>query len=141
MLEQVLSHIHNRFERGRVDGRFTVEGGLLQVPGALVGQYVWVEGSVFSDGLHRAPVAGLVDETFDGTIWLLAVPQAVVDLADEIGAWCAANGSVLDSPYQSESFGGYSYTKASASGSDGELGLDGWQGHFRTRLIPWRKLS
>lgn len=142
MLEQVLTHIHNRFERERLDGRFSIEGGLLSVPGALTGQYVWVEGSVLNDGLHQVPATGLDDEEFDGTVWLLAVPPSLVDLADEIGGWCDANGQVADSPYQSESFGGYSYTKADAASRSGQgAGLSGWQAQFASRLNPWRKLS
>ena len=41
------------------------------------------------------------------------------------------------SPYQSESFGGYSYTKASASNGDQ---VD-WKTVFRSRLNRWRKIS
>lgn len=92
-------------------------------------------GSVFSDGLHRWPCNGLTDEEFVGTVWALAVPQAVVDLADEIAAWQAEHAKELDSPYASESFGGYSYTRVGGDGSPIT-----WRQQFKARLDPWRKL-
>ena len=72
---------------------------------------------------------------------LLAVPRAVIDLADQISEWVADNSDVLDSPYQSESFGGYSYTKASGSTSSDGSSLSGWEAQFRGDLDPWRKMS
>lgn len=136
MLERVLRHIHNRFEREALSGTFTVSSGTLTVEGAQEGQYLWLEGSVFNDGLHQYPTSGLTDEEFEGRVVLLAVPQAVQDLAGRISEWVEANAEALDSPYQSESFGGYSYSKA--SGSDGGAG---WEAHFAADLDPWRKMS
>ena len=137
MLEEVLLHLNNRFERARVDGDFAVEDGRIAVDGLQEGQYFWVEGSVFNDGLHRHPATDMDDEEFCGRVCLLAVPRAVIDLADEIEGWCGANAEALDSPYQSESFGGYSYSKG---GGDGAAGAATWQSHFATRLNAWRKL-
>lgn len=139
MLEQVLTYIHNRFECGLASGTFTVEGGELETP-ALDGQYVWIEGSVFNDGLHKAPLEGLRDETFNGTVYLLAIPSAVIDIAEEISDWQTRHADILDGPYQSESFGGYSYSKETSSGG-GDASHNGWRAHFGARLIPWRKLS
>ena len=79
----------------------------------------------------------LEDETFDGSIWALAIPKAVVDLAGEIAAWQEKYGAVTASPYTSESFAGYSYTK---SGGADAGGSGGWQAAFRARLNPYRKL-
>lgn len=141
MLEQVLRHIHNRFDYAYLSGTFEVSSGTFEVDGAQQGQYLWIEGSVFNDGLHQYPLEGLTDEEFDGRVVLLAVPKAVQDIADEAAAWIAENAEVLDSPYQSESFGGYSYTKASdGSASDGSS-LTGWAAKFADRLAPWRKMS
>lgn len=139
MLEEVLRFINNRFEHGSVEGSFAVEGGGLPIESALDGQYFWVEGSALNDGLHQYPATDMSDEQFDGTVWLLAVPRAVVDIADEAEQWCAANAEVVDSPYQSESFGGYSYSRA---GSDGgaRTPYAAWQSHFGARLRPYRKL-
>lgn len=147
MLEQVLRHINNRFDQdalGRpcrsASGSWSAAGGTLDVPWLKEGQYFWVEGSALNDGLHLHPADDMADEEFDGRVVALAIPGPVVELAEEIGEWCDANAKVLDSPYASESFGGYSYTKATGgSGGDGAGG--GWQGHFAERLRPYRKLS
>lgn len=135
MLEELLVEIHNWFECDYLAGELTVMDGELTLPHGFVkkGQYYRIVGSVFNDGLHQYPTSDLTDEVFDGEVWALAVPKAVVDIATEIDVWRKANP---DSAYTSESFGGYSYTKAAAS--------DGmpvrWQDAFRRRLNRWRKL-
>lgn len=140
MLERVLRYIHNRFEGGSPqEGTYTVP---CELPLA-DGQYYWVEGSVLNDGLHRHPADDLEPETFAGRIVPLAVPKAVVELADDIEAWCYANEKALSGPYASESFGGYSYTLATGSsgGSGPSMGGEAWQERFAPRLRQWRKLS
>lgn len=66
------------------------------------------------------------------------VPKEVVDLSAEIQDWISNNADTINSPYQSESFGGYSYTKAIAS--TGKLSTD-WQNHFAGKLNRWRRLT
>lgn len=139
MLEQVLRHLNNWFLVEIREGTFTVENGSITLPFLLTNQYFRICGSVFNDGLHQYPAVDLTDETFTGTVWVLAVPKAVVSLAEDIAAWEEKNGEAVASPYQSESFGGYSYTKRS-SGNDGSA-LNGWQGAFKSRLNDWRKLK
>ena len=150
MLEAVLEYLKNWFERDPVtrmrrvySGRLTASGGALSgVPEgfAVPGQRVRVRGSRLNDGLHDWPCSDLADEAFDGEVWALSVPKAVTDLADEVAAWCAEHGDAQNSPYASESFGGYSYTKATASGSQAGAGGSTWQSVFAARLAPWRKL-
>ena len=139
MLEQVLLHLNNWFLVDIHEGTFTVENGSIALPFLQNGQYFRVCGSVFNDGLHQYPATDLTDETFTGTVWALAVPKAVVSLAEDIAAWQEKNGEAVASPYQSESFGGYSYTKRSAGSDSGTL--NGWQDAFRGRLNDWRKLK
>lgn len=112
MLETVLQNLNNWFlvPDGVHAGEFTVQGGQLTLPFLQTGQYFRVVGSVFNDGLHQYPVADLTDETFTGSVWALAVPKAVIELAEEIDAWQTKNGD--PGPFTSESFGGYSYSKA-----------------------------
>ncbi len=143
MLEEVLRYLNNRFDAdangrpyGSVSGRIAISDGALDACGLLAGQWYWVEGSILNDGLHQHPAADLSDEEFDGRIVFLAVPKAVCAIAEEARAWCADNAAVIQSPLQSESFGGYSYTKAQASGSQAA-----WQAQFGARLRPWRKIS
>ena len=139
MLEQVLRHLNNWFLVEIHEGTFTVENGSIALPFLQTNQYFRICGSVFNDGLHQYPSTDLTDETFTGTVWALAVPKAVVTLAEDIAAWQEKNGEAVASPYQSESFGGYSYTKRSAGNDSGTL--NGWQDAFRGRLNDWRKLK
>ena len=140
MLEQILTELHNWFQRDIFPGAYTIQDGGIVLPFLRDGQYFRILGSVFNDGLHRygPDMELLQDETFEGAVWALAVPRAVVDLAEEITVWRERYGNVLDSPYTSESFGGYSYTKASGAGDS--AGAGGWQAAFRARLNPYRKL-
>lgn len=140
MLEQVLSEIHNWFQVDIRRGTYTIQDGGIALPFLRDGQYFRICGSVFNDGLHQyGPAMELLqDEAFDGAVWALAVPKAVVELAGEIEAWQKKYGAVLVSPYTSESFGGYSYSKASGAGDS--TGSGGWQAAFRARLNPYRKL-
>ena len=139
MLEQVLRHLNNWFLVEIHEGTFTVENGSIALPFLQTNQYFRICGSVFIDGLHQYPAVDLTDETFTGSVWALAVPKAVIDLSVEIEAWQEKNGEAVASPYQSESFGGYSYTKRGVGNDSGTL--SGWQDAFRIRLNNWRKLK
>lgn len=140
MLEQILTHIHNWFQIGIYPGTYTISDGGITLPFLQDGQYFRIVGSLFNDGLHQyGPSMELLrDETFDGAVWALSVPKAVVELAVEIAAWREKYKGTVESPYTSESFGGYSYTKASGAGDS--TGSGGWQAAFRVRLNPYRKL-
>ena len=120
MLEEVLRHLNNWFlmPDGIHEDTYKVEGGTLALPFLANSQYFRIIGSVFNDGLHQYPATDLTDETFDGFVWALAVPKQVISLADEISAWQTKNSTA--GPFVSESFGGYSYTRATnASGLAG----------------------
>lgn len=134
MLEQVLRHLNNWFVVDVHDGSFVVDGGGITLPFLQDGQYFRVVGSVFNDGVYQYP-AELKDETFCGEIWALSIPRDVLELTKEIEAWQEKNGEAAASPYASESFGGYSYSKANGNGAGG------WQGAFRARLNDWRKIK
>ena len=139
MLEQVLMHLKNWFlvPGGIHEGTYTIEDGGITLPFLVNGQYFRICGSVFNNGLHQYPASDLKVETFDGAVWALAVPQAVIELAAEIEEWQKKNGDASVSPYQSESFGGYQYSKATDSATGGAVT---WQSAFRSRLNAWRKL-
>lgn len=148
MLEKAMRYVNNRFDRdgngnwvGSKSGAFSVSGGALEIAGVPEGQYFWVEGSVLNDGLHRMGDTDMADEEFEGRVVLLRVPRDFVELCEEIAAWQEANADVLDSPLQSESFGGYSYSKASGGSQGNETPAAGWQLHFGAQLRPFRKLS
>ena len=140
MLEQVLRHLNNWFLVEIHEGTFTVENGSITLPFLLTNQYFRIVGSVFNDGLHQYPAVDLTGETFTGSVWALAVPKAVVALAEDIAAWEEKNGESVLIPYTIESFGGYRYTKASGGKADTSA-VTGWQDAFRGRLNDWRKLK
>ena len=142
MLETLLRHLNNWFlvPDGVHTGTFVIENGSISLPFLASEQYFRIVGSIFNDGLHRSGAQGLVDETFEGAIWALAIPNAVRSLADEIENWQEKYGQAAASPYQSESFGGYSYTKAGA-GKSGSSSATSWQEAFKDRLNCWRKIN
>ena len=139
MLEQVLMNIRRCFpvEGGIHSGTFTIKDGGITLPFLADGQYFSICGSVFNDGLHQYNVLDLTDETFTGTIWALAIPQPIIDLANEIQKWQEKNADALSSPYSSESFGGYSYSKATDAETGGAVT---WQSAFKQQLSAWRKI-
>lgn len=154
MLTEICQEIKNWFDRGlsKWYGTITIENGTISiVPDSLGatpfvlqnGQYFRVIGSLFNDGVHQYPDTELRDEIFSGAIWAMAVPPSVMALADEIDEWQNKYGGVdttLMSPYQSESFGGYSYSKSGGGASDGQSKAGTWQGAFASRLNRWRKI-
>ena len=139
MLEQVLVNIRNWFpvKGGIHAGTFTIKDGGVTLPFLADGQYFRICGSVFNDGLHLYPATDLVDEEFSGAIWELSIPPAVIELSDEISKWQEKNGEASTSPYQSESFGGYSYSKATDAKTGGAVT---WQSAFKQQLGVWRKI-
>lgn len=141
MLEKVLTYIHNWYERDVQAGTWRIEGGTLDLQHVQPGQFYRICGSVFNDGLHQHPADDLTDEEFKGAVWALAIPPALLELVGEIEEWQAANGSAAESPFASESFENYSYTKGSAAGSSSADPSNGWQRHFMARLVPYRKLG
>ena len=144
MLTQICAEIKNYFSSNgdRIIGDFEIISGTI-VPSVSIqdGQYYRIVGSVFNDGVHQFGDESdiLIDEEkFHGAVWLMRVPKDLIDLADEIEAWQNKNGDAIASPYQSESFGGYSYTKATGTGSSS--GAYGWKDAFASRLNRYRKI-
>ena len=133
MLEAMLSYLHNWFPvKGAArSGTHRIVSGRLVFDGLQYGQYYRIQGSVFNDGLHVWDET-LADETFDGVVTPLAIPASVISLADEVTTWAAANPAT---DKVSESFGGYSYSRA--AGQSGPVG--GWQAAFAGRLQQWRR--
>ena len=153
MLTEILAYLRNWFEHAKFYGTFTIKDGTLQpqystgISFSLLepksGQYIRIIGSALNDGVYKYPVYALSDEEFDGAVWLLAVPPVILQLADDIEAWQQKNGgadSAAMSPFQSESFGGYSYSKGSGSGESGSGSVVSWMDAFKGRLAPWRKI-
>lgn len=145
MLTELCQELRNWFERKKFFGTFTIESGQIDLPdGSLQsGQYFRIVGSVFNDGVHKydpESESQLVDEVFEGAIWSMGVPPAVVDLSERISEWVTKYGDSVSSPYQSESFGGYSYQKASSGQGNANSINPTWQSVFANELNRWRKI-
>lgn len=141
MLEELMRECRNYFliPGGVHPDTYTIKDGSIALPFLRAGQYFRIVGSVLNDGVYQYGDCALRDETFDGAIWAMAVPAEFLRLEEEIKAWRTQYENAANSPFQSESFAGYSYTKSSASGNSGGS-VTGWHGVFASRLNKWRKL-
>lgn len=137
MLDCVCTEIKNFFEKEVFYGTFTIQDGVLS-PSAFLkeGQYFRIVGSMFNDGVHQNPANNLVDESFDGEIWSMAVPPVFIELVENIKKY-EESDAAKPTAYVSESFGGYSYTRP--TGDDGKV-ANSWQEVFGKQLRRWRKI-
>lgn len=145
VLSELCAELNNYFWRKKLSGSYIIQNGSIDLDEYIQdGQYFRIVGSVFNDGVHKYPATNLKDEVFKGGIWTMAVPETVIDLASDIAEWKAkyedVNSSMM-SPFTSESFGNYSYSKSSGgtSGGAGDTS-NSWQGAFASRLNKWRRL-
>lgn len=136
-MNDLCDKLNNYFEREKYTGTFTVENGSISLPFLLNGQYFRIVGSVLNDGVYKYPCSGLTDESFRGEVWAMGIPPALVALLAEINEWQTKYGETVQSPYSSESFAGYSYSKATDSQTGGAVT---WQSAFRSQLSRWRKI-
>lgn len=146
MLTELCQELRNWFDLDRYEGTFTISDGALTADFLLDGQYYRIIGSVFNDGVHKYGDASdvLDDEEFTGAVWALGIPKAVIALSEEIDTWEAKYGSPNSeamSPFSSESFGGYSYSKGSnLSAVTTANSATGWKAMFASKLNRWRKI-
>lgn len=152
MLSEICLYLKNWFDfnQPKYIGRFVILDNTITYLGGKdmdiqENQYFRIVGSVFNDGVYKNDDnLVLTDENFTGAVWLMAVPDAVIGLSAEIDDWQAKYGS-LDSenmsPYQSESFGGYSYNKSSGGNAESSGSSVGtWQSVFGARLRRYKKI-
>lgn len=118
-------------------GIFSVRNGVLDCNGVTDGQYFRIVGSLYNDGIYKAPANELTDEEFDGAVFALRIPPAFVRLADDITSWQAENGAAATGAFKSESFGGYSYDRGTDPVTGGGVS---WQSIFRREINRWRRV-
>lgn len=117
-------------------GTYTVSDGQMPPLDFLKhGQYFRIIGSTFNDGVYQYPVAGLTDEEFEGTIWAMSPPPDFIKLCEKIKAFNESDGG-KPTAYTSESFEGYSYSKATDSSGTPLR----WQKVFAKELNQYRRL-
>lgn len=144
-LDELCAEVRNYFVRDLnkdiLRGTFKVSDGRIVCPEIVTGQYYRIVDSRLNDGIHRSGYEMLDDEEFDGEVWLMRVPLDFIQLASEIEDWVSANAETLNSPYTSESFGGYSYSKPSggSAGNGGGVAYN-WKNQFASRLSRFRKV-
>lgn len=138
-LSEICADVKNYFYKEIHEGSFWIyESKIEPLDFLKEGQYFRIVGSDFNNGVWKYPDEELHDEFFTGSIWALAIPPDFIALAEEIDLWITKNasGSSANSPYITESFGGYSYTKA--TNADGQIVT--WKDVFSQRLNRYRRL-
>ena len=141
-LTEVCTYLNTLFWEKKIRGTFHIEGGAIEVPALKDGQYFCISGSTFNNGVHLYPATDLRDEDFEGEIMAMAVPETVIALTSDIEEWQAKYGTVNStnmSPFTSESFSVYSYSKQAGGGTGGGSNTT-WMDAFRDRLNPYRRL-
>ena len=139
-LTEICEYLNNYFWRSKVNVKLNITGGTFSVDFLKEGQYFRILGSDFNDGVYKYPATGLVDENFEGSIWTMAVPPTVIAIASDIKKWQDKYedvDSAAMSPFTSESYTVYSYSKGSGSSDDSS---GGWQSVFGKKLAPYRRL-
>lgn len=138
MLNELCKELNNYFDRDlpHYHGTFEIKDGKLDdtefINSIVKNQYFRITGSIFNDGIYKyTDDLKLTDELFVGSVRLMAIPKEIVDLSDEIDVYNSKYADSLASPYSSESFGGYSYSKTDKTA---------WQNVFADRLKRWRKI-
>lgn len=144
MLTEICQYLHNYFDYERHNGDITVNGGVITCNGDAI---ALEEGQYFALFRGRIPLGVFnaedgLDKTFNGSVWLMDVPKAILDADTWAKSWMEKNGSAnsdANSAFQSESFGGYSYSKGNnTTGKAGASIFDTAQ--FAQMLAPYRKL-
>lgn len=146
MLTEICQNIRNYFtaDSDKKLGQYRVSDGALVPPVSFQeGQYYRIVGSVFNDGVHRSDDILKDEDEFDGAVWLMRIPKELVDLSEEMESWIEKYGGIESpnmSPYSSESFGGYTYSKAQGYASTGGGMLNNVFAVYDARLAPYRKI-
>lgn len=136
MLTEICRHIKNYFPKEIIKGSFVIENGLLSASKDFGdGDLYLIQGSRRNDGVHVHPALCLSDEEFEGRVIKMSPPADFLKLCGEIEEWQQKNGS-FNSPFISESFGGYSYKRQESGGVAAT-----WRAVFKDRLNDFRKTN
>lgn len=146
MLTEICQYLHNYFDYERHYGDISIIGQSIFCDGKEIeiesGQYFALFRDKFVLGVYKKGDT-LTDKTFEGAVWLMDVPVSILNADTWATNWMNKNGGVdseANSPFQSESWGGYSYSKGSnSSGKIGGSVFD--QATFVRMLAPYRKLK
>ena len=144
-LNSVCAELRNYFtkDEDRKIGSYVIADGKFSPLIDFPTHYVRIVGSRLNDGVYDINDMVLEDEEFTGAIWYMSVPKDFIELVNDIELWqdkyCGVDSNLM-SPYQSESFGGYSYSKGSGGNSESSATVPTWQGTFANRLKQYRRI-
>lgn len=150
MLGMICAEIRNWFtyDCDKHIGNYEIIGGVITPSFDIPTDYIRIIGSRKNDGVYKVSdlvETPLIDEgKFHGAIWCMSVPKDFVALCDEIKEWQDKYGGadgIINNPFQSESFGGYSYSKSSGrNGTSSSESNPTWKSMFASRLNIYRKI-
>lgn len=148
MIGEICAEIKNFFtyEADKHIGDFVISDSTISPSFDFPTEYIRIIGSRLNDGVHKKKNGSfqLQDESFHGAIWVMSPSADFLALATEIEEWqtkYGAAGSEAMSPFQSESFGGYSYSKVSGgSAESGISSIPTWQSIYASRLNRYRRI-
>lgn len=153
MLTELCAYLKNWFDEDefhrklpRWEGSFVITDGKIDLDGKILeGQMFRIYGSMLNDGVYiYSPELELRDETFTGLIQSMRTEPDFIALVKDIEDWLAKYGTVTStamSPFNSESFNGYSYTKSDGrSAGNGSGGASSPIAMFGSRLSRWKKI-
>lgn len=141
-MENLMSYCNNYFYRFKEFGVYNIENNRITIRGRyLKGQYVRIIGSFLNDGVYKVVntdentiiLDGLKDEEFEGYVCSLSVPKSFVELDQQIKRYKEENKPTA---MISESFGNYSYSKATNKNGAPLR----WQDVFKDDLKQYRKI-
>lgn len=150
-ITEICMDIHNFFPpmNQRADksyihsGNFTISGGSI-VPSDFIkpNQYFRIVGSDMNEAVWQnnpKSLKDLIDEEFNGSIWLMAVPRSFLDLCEDIQKFNAKvdEMALVEKGYASESFGGYSYSLSASA----PAAMIEWEKRINRKLNMYRKIN
>lgn len=105
-------------------------------------QYFRIVGSDMNDGVwqnNAGSLKDLIDEEFNGAIWVMAIPRDFIALCEEIRKFNAKidEMALIEKGYASESWGGYSYSLSSSA----PAAMIEWQKRINKNLNMYRKIG
>lgn len=159
-LKEVLDYIHNYFVMDTYEGNIVIKNHKIDNSKIDLynNQYYMIKGSLYNDGIWKyqdydendiideskpnpSPEEQLEDENFFGEILLLRIPKDVLKIVNEIIEWENKNKDSINGIYQSESFGGYSYSLKNGTSKDGNATNISWKDYFGDKLKCYRKIG
>lgn len=147
MIGDICAEIKNFFvyKNDRHIGDWVIENGEISPALELPTNYIRIQGSRLNNGVHKVSEMQLTDEAFHGAICIMSPPPSFLSLCEDIAQWQDKYGDVDSasmSPFTSESFGGYSYSRGQLSGSSSASGqmFPTWQSVFAKRLQRYRRI-